>query len=96
MNALLGILYFLFSTLFGLGCTASQIFIVLSIIKSIKANNALKADPSNALLAEDAKKCKKKLIIWICAAVACLALVLCTYFLYLILLAIFMPEGLPF
>ena len=89
MNALLGILYFVLSAVFGLGCSGAQIMIVLSIVKSVKANNALKLDPDNTALAEDVKKCKKNMFIWIGVAVACIAMVLVTYFAYIILLAIF-------
>ena len=63
--------------------------IILSIVKSVKANNALKLDPDNTALAEDVKKCKKNMFIWIGVAVACIAMVLVTYFAYIILLAIF-------
>ncbi len=93
MNALLGIIYFLSSALFGLGCTGAQIMIVLSIVKSVKANKALKLEPENTALAEDAKKCKKTMFIWIAIAVACITMVLVTYFAYIILLAIFNGAG---
>ncbi|MBE6539884.1 MAG: hypothetical protein E7674_04000 [Ruminococcaceae bacterium] len=86
--AVLGILYFIVSAIFGLGGTAAQILMIFAIIKSVKANKALKADPENAILAENAKKCKKNLFIWIAVAAACVVMVLCTYFVYLILLAI--------
>ncbi|MBR4852825.1 MAG: hypothetical protein IKV01_04390 [Clostridia bacterium] len=89
MNAILGILYFVLSAVFGLGGTGAQIMIILSIVKSVKANKALKLDPANTALAEDAKKCKKNMLIWIAVAVACVTMVLVTYFAYIILLAIF-------